>query len=82
MTNYASNLFQNNEIDKINKMKQLQIKIEHKTNMGLAGAFLTNGYYNKYDVIAMIANEAKYENEEGHIFYNNDTEKAVFIKNQ
>lgn len=77
LENFASNLHQNGENEKIEAMNTLADKMEVETNFGLAGAFLTNGVYDKYDVVAMLANSKEYEHKQGYIFYDNKQNKAV-----
>ncbi len=76
---FASDLYRKGELSKIEIMEQLQQKIEKQSNNGLAGAFLTNGVYDKYDCIAMIANSKEYENKQGYILYDNESDKAIFV---
>lgn len=81
LENFANNLHKKGEYQKINEMEELQKKIEQNTYNGLAGAFITNGYKNKYDIIAMMYNKASALKQftEGNIFYDNEKQKAVFI---
>lgn len=76
--NFASNLHKKGNIEAIDQMVEMSKRMEQKTNLGLAGAFLTKGYNNTYDVIAMLANKQEYEFEQGYIFYDNDIKQAIF----
>lgn len=79
MNNFASNLHQKGDLKKIEQMEKLAKKIELESKGNLAGAFLTNGVYNKYDVIAIIPNSKEYEDQSGYIFYDNEKGKAIYI---
>ena len=82
MKNFANDLHRKGELNKINKMNKLADQIELDTNGGLAGAYLTNGFKGKFDVIGMIAQSPDYSVKEGYVFYDNEQDKAVFINDE
>lgn len=79
---YSSDLHRKGELKKVASMERLARKMERDTNGGLARAFVTQGYKGEYDCFAMIANDSKYSNEEGHIVFSEKTNKPVFIKDE
>lgn len=74
----AAELHRNGEHNKIDAMEKLARKIERKYAGRLGTAFLTTGYLGA-DCFAIIANDSKLQNKEGHVVYDNDQQKAVFI---
>lgn len=82
LENLAGDLHKKGELSKIEAMKKLANQIEKDSNGSLAGAFLTEGLYGKYDTIAIIANSKDYENKQGHVVYDNSKNKAIFISDK
>lgn len=82
LKNLAGDLHKKGELSKIEAMKKLANQIEKDSNGSLAGAFLTEGLYGKYDTIAIIANSKDYENKQGHVVYDNSKNKAIFISDK
>lgn len=75
---YGTNLHRKGEHKKIMSMERLAIKMQKESNEGLAGAYLTNGYYGA-DCIGMLANTKEFENKTGYIVYDEALKKAVFL---
>ena len=82
MKNFASDLQRKGELNKVKAMEKLANEIEKDTKGGLAGAYLTNGIYDKYDVVAMIANDQEHNNKTGYVFYDNENNQAVFVSDE
>jgi hypothetical protein len=53
--------------------------MERNSKGGLVAAFLTEAYLG-YDCFAMIANKPEWQKCTGYVLYDEDTEKATFIK--
>jgi len=82
MKSFASDLYRKGELDKVKAMGKLANEIEKDTNSGLSGAYLTNGVYDKYDVVGMIANDQEHNNKTGYVFYDNENNQAVFVSDE
>lgn len=82
MKNFASDLHKKGELSKVKAMEKLANEIEKDTKSGLSGAYLTNGVYDKYDVMGMIANDQEYNNKTGYVFYDNENDQAVFVSDE
>jgi hypothetical protein len=81
MMNYANDLHRKGELNKVEAMEKLGKKLIKGKDMGTA--FLTEAFYignGVYaDGFAVIANQAKFSDDEGAILFNNETNKPVFV---
>lgn len=79
---FGSDLDRKGNIEAIEKMKQLQGIKEKESKGNLQGAFISKGYHNNYDVIAMLPQSKEYEKEQGYIFYDTIKKQAFFIADE
>lgn len=77
--NYAKDLYRKGEMNKIAEMEQLGNEIIKGKDMGLA--FVTEGYEG-YDALCVIPNRPAFSNYEGYIVFDEDQQKAVFLKEE
>ena len=79
MMNFAKDLHRKGELNKVDEMEKLAKRMERNSKGGLGAAFTTEGYLG-YDCFNMIANSPEWSKSEGFIVFDNDTNKATFIK--
>jgi hypothetical protein len=79
MKNFGKDLHRKGELKKVDEMEKLAKRMERNSKGGLVAAFLTEAYLG-YDCFAMIANKPEWQKCTGYVLYDEDTEKATFIK--
>ena len=81
MMNFAKDLHRKGELNKVEAMEKLGKKLIKGKDMGLA--FLTEAFYIGNGVYAdgfgVIANQAKFSENEGAILFNEELNKPVFV---
>jgi hypothetical protein len=81
MMNYAKDLYRKGELNKVNEMEKLAKRMERNSKGGLGAAFLTEAYLG-FDCFAMIPNSPQWEKSSGYVLFDNDTNKATFIRDE
>ena len=79
MMNFGKDLHRKGELSKVDEMEKLAKRMEHNSKGGLASAFLTEAYLG-FDCFAMIPNNPQWEKASGYVLFNEDTNKATFVR--
>jgi hypothetical protein len=79
MMNFAKDLHRKGELNKVEAMEKLAKKLVRGKDMGTA--FLTEAYLG-YDCIGLIPNKPEFIKNEGYVLYDEDLNKAVFVKDE
>ena len=77
MMNFAKDLHRKGELNKVNEMEKLAKTLIRGKDMG--SAFLTEAYLG-FDCIGIIPNKPEFVKDEGYVLYDEELNKAVFIK--
>jgi hypothetical protein len=81
MMKFSKDLHRKGELNKVNEMEKLAKRMERNSKGGLTPAFLTEAYLG-FDCFAMMPTSPQWENCSGYVLYDEDTNKATFIKDE
>lgn len=79
MMNFGKDLHRKGELNKVETMETLAKLMERNSKGGLTPAFLTEAYLG-FDCFAMLPTSQQWEKYSGYVLYDEDTNKATFIK--